>query len=99
MYLCMYVHVYVYIYIYIYIYILYICMYVRTYVCMYVCTRVYACTYVCMNKYMCIVDWCNNGKTHITMKDIIIMNTVEPLLKNSPNKGHHRNYLPTKDPL
>ena len=23
--------------------------------------------------------------------------TVEPLLKDSPNKGHHRNYLPTKD--
>ena len=23
--------------------------------------------------------------------------TVEPLLKDSPNKGHHINYLPTKD--
>ena len=23
--------------------------------------------------------------------------TVEPLLKDSPNKGHHRKYLPTKD--
>ena len=25
--------------------------------------------------------------------------TVEPLLKDSPNKGHHINYLPTKDTL
>ena len=23
--------------------------------------------------------------------------TVEPILKDSPNKGHHINYLPTKD--
>ena len=28
-----------------------------------------------------------------------IIGTVEPLLKDSPNKGHHRNYLPTKDTL
>ena len=27
------------------------------------------------------------------------MYTVEPLLKGSPNNGHHRNYLPTKDTL
>ena len=27
----------------------------------------------------------------------ILLSTVEPLLKDSPNKGHHRNYLPTKD--
>ena len=25
--------------------------------------------------------------------------TVEPLLKDSPNKGHYINYLPTKDTL
>ena len=25
------------------------------------------------------------------------LSTVEPLLKDSPNKGHHINYLPTKD--
>ena len=23
--------------------------------------------------------------------------TVEPILKHTPNKRHHRNYLPTKD--
>ena len=26
-----------------------------------------------------------------------IISTVEPLLKDSPNKGHYMNYLPTKD--
>ena len=40
---------------------------------------------------------CNERNTpHITAS-LRIQCTVEPLLKNSPNKGHHRNYLPTKD--
>ena len=29
----------------------------------------------------------------------LVPTTVEPLLKDSPNKGHHRSHLPTKDAL
>ena len=34
-----------------------------------------------------------------SLRPICFAYRVEPLLKDSPNKGHHRNYLPTKDTL
>ena len=41
---------------------------------------------------------CHHTPTY-QCESLVFVCTMEPLLKDSPNKGHHRNYLPTKDTL
>ena len=46
---------------------------------------------VCRELWSSVCRWIS------VLKYSIFDATVEPLLKDSPNKGHHINYLPTKD--
>ena len=51
-------------------------------------------SYILEEHYTLLKSW---GEPCITHSVGYHDNTVEPLLKDSLNKGHHRNYLHTKD--
>ena len=73
-------------------------MHVHEYACLYMCKSTHICTII--YTYICTVYTGSFAFTHTAICTVCTyICTVEPLLKDSPNKGHHRNYLPTKDTL
>ena len=61
-----------------------------------------SCTYFC-NLYVCVMRHmmpaCYTVQTvqEETCGPVVQVTVVETVLKDIPNKGHRRNYLPTKD--